>query len=200
MFIAHRGLVTNSIKENTIEAFLMAINSPKYVGFELDVRVSKDKEFVIYHDLMFKGKLIKNTLYKDLKKEGIPKLAEVLNLDTDKIIMVEIKDFNMDLKKLAKLLNKYNYKKLYVSCFNNKLLKELKKYLKGIKVGSLNYILNSEENYNEFDFMCIINYCLTKDLISYFRNLKKEVFGYGIKNKKNIKYKNIYYIVDDKIM
>ena len=46
MFIAHRGKVTNLSKENTLEAFIEAINDPKYLGFELDIRTTKDKRFV----------------------------------------------------------------------------------------------------------------------------------------------------------
>lgn len=197
MLIAHRGLVTKSIKENTIEAFLGALNSPKYVGIELDIRESLDHEFVVYHDLMYKGKLIKNIKYKELKKENVPRLIDVLKLNTDKIIMIEIKDFNIDVKKLAKLLNKYNYKKLYISSFNNEVLIKLKPYLNNIKIGSLNYVLNSLEDYKVFDFICIINYLLTDELVDYFKFHNIEVFGYGVKNIKNIKYKDVYYIVDD---
>lgn len=197
--IAHRGLVKEGIKENTIEAFNEALESPKYMGIELDIRTSKDKEFVVYHDLLFKGKMVKNTLYKDMKNENIPRLIDVLKLNTNEIIMIEIKDFNINIKKLAKLLNKYNNKKLYISSFNNEVLLKLKPYLKNIKIGSLNYVLNSLEDYKVFDFICIINYLLTDDLVKYFKRNNIEIFGYGIKSIKNLKYKNIYYIVDEKI-
>ena len=42
MLIAHRGLVKEGVKENTLQAFLGAIKSKKYTGFELDVYTSKD--------------------------------------------------------------------------------------------------------------------------------------------------------------
>ena len=197
--IAHRGLVKEKIKENTLEAFNEALNSPKYVGVELDIRTSKDNEFVVYHDLLFKGKMVKNTLYKELKKENVPRLIDVLKLKTNKIIMIEIKDFDIDVKKMAKLLNSYNNRKLYISSFSNKVLFSLKPLLNNIKIGSLNYVINSLEDYKIFDFICIINYLLTDDLIKYFENNNIEIFGYGIKNIKKLKYQNIYYIVDDKI-
>lgn len=198
--IAHRGLVNKTLKENTLEAFKAALNSPKYCGIELDVRVSKDNEFVVYHDLTYKNKLIKNTSYKDLKKDNIPKLVDVLNLNTDKIIMIEIKEADIDLKKLANLLNKYNHKKLYVMSFNNNILKKLKPYISNIKIGSLNYILNSEEDYSIFDFMGIVNYFLTDDLIEYFKSKNIEVFAYGVKSITAIKNNRIYYIVDDSVL
>ena len=198
--IAHRGLVNQNFKENTISAFKAALDNDKYLGIELDVRVSKDKEFIIYHDLTYKNKLVKNISYKELKKAGIPKLEDVLKLNTDKIIMIEIKDADINLKKLANLLNTYNSKKLYVMSFNNKVLKDIIPYLKNIKGGSLNYVLNSEEDYSIFDFMCIVNYFLTEDLINYFKSQNIEVFAYGVKNKEAIHNKNIYYIVDDVIL
>jgi len=197
MFIAHRGLVNKFNKENTIKAFKSAINSDKYIGFELDLRVSKDQKFIVYHDLLYKGKLVKNTLYKELKKDNIPLLEEVLNLDTEKIIMIEIKDYKINLKKLAKLLSSYNNKNLYISSFNNKVLKDLKNYKNNIKIGSLNHVLNSEENYSEFDFVCIVNLFLTEDIINYFIKQNIEVFGYGITKKENVKYKNVKYIIDE---
>jgi len=197
MFIAHRGLVNKFNKENTIKAFKSAINSDKYIGFELDLRVSKDQKFIVYHDLLYKGKLVKNTLYKELKKDNIPLLEEVLNLDTEKIIMIEIKDYKINLKKLAKLLSSYNNKNLYISSFNNKVLKDLKNYINNIKIGSLNHVLNSEENYSEFDFVCIVNLFLTEDIINYFIKQNIEVFGYGITKKENVKYKNVKYIIDE---
>ena len=52
MFIAHRGKVTNLSKENTLEAFIDAINDPKYLGFELDIRTTKDKRFVFSNNLL----------------------------------------------------------------------------------------------------------------------------------------------------
>lgn len=198
MFIAHRGLVTGVIKENSIQAFKAAIKSDKYIGFELDIRESKDKEFVVYHDIFYKGKLVKNVLYKEMRKNGIPKLEDVLKLKTDKIIMIELKDTSMDLQSLAKLLNKYKNKNLYIMSFSNKILKKLQLYIKNIKIGSLNYVLNSENDYSDYNFICIINSVLTKELINYFLAKNILVFAYGIKFSETLTYPDIYYIIDEK--
>ena len=80
MFIAHRGAVTKTKKENTISSFLNAINSDFYEGFELDIRVSKDQKIVVCHDPFIDGLLISQTNYNKLKKYGIPLLADVLKL------------------------------------------------------------------------------------------------------------------------
>ena len=47
--IAHRGYTTKLIKENTKEAFVNALNND-FLGFECDVRKTKDNELVICHD------------------------------------------------------------------------------------------------------------------------------------------------------
>ena len=70
MLIAHRGLVKKGIIENTIPAFLGAIDSDKYVGFELDIYTSKDKEFIVHHDPLLDSKLIWNYEYKELVRRN----------------------------------------------------------------------------------------------------------------------------------
>lgn len=198
MFIAHRGKVIENIKENTIEAFKEAIKDPKYLGFELDIRQTLDKKIVVVHDFYVNNKLISMTNYNDLKKYGIPLLTEVLELDTDKIIMIEIKDFNMDLNILQKILNKYQDKNIYLMSFNNDMIKKFINLEHTCKCGILHYIFNREHNYNEYDFVCILNNMLTDDIIIYFKNRKIEVFSYGILNNY-IKIKDdVYYIIDNK--
>ena len=46
--IAHRGLTNENIKENTLEAFINAIEN-NYDGIELDLRLTKDKKIVCLH-------------------------------------------------------------------------------------------------------------------------------------------------------
>ena len=117
MLIAHRGKVDSINKENTILAFTSAINDKKYGGFELDIRETKDKKIVVVHDFVVDNKLIKRVNYKELERYNIPLLESVLKLDTEKIIMIEIKDPNMDIEALRKLLEKYQDKKIYLMSF-----------------------------------------------------------------------------------
>ena len=128
MLIAHRGKVDSINKENTIEAFKAAINDIKYDGFELDIRETKDKRIVVVHDFVVENKLIKRVNYKELEHYNIPLLESVLKLDTEKIIMIEIKDPNMDIAALSKLLEKYQDKKIYLMSFYNNTIKELHEY------------------------------------------------------------------------
>ena len=198
MLIAHRGKVDSINKENTIEAFKAAINDIKYDGFELDIRETKDKKIVVVHDFVVDNKLIKRVNYKELERYNIPLLESVLKLDTEKIIMIEIKDPNMDIEALSKLLEKYQDKKIYLMSFYNNVIKEFLKLSHTCKCGILNYGFNHEYSYNEYDFICILDFSLTDNIIDYFRRRKLEVFSYGLlTNKLNIK-EYVNYIIDNK--
>lgn len=198
MLIAHRGKVDSINKENTIEAFKAAINDIKYDGFELDIRETKDKKIVVVHDFVVDNKLIKRVNYKELERYNIPLLESVLKLDTEKIIMIEIKDPNMDIEALSKLLEKYQDKKIYLMSFYNNTIKEFLKLSHTCKCGILNYGFNHEYSYNEYDFICILDFSLTDNIIDYFRRRKIEVFSYGLlTNKLNIK-EYVNYIIDNK--
>ena len=198
MLIAHRGKVDSINKENTIEAFKAAINDIKYDGFELDIRETKDKKIVVVHDFVVDNKLIKRVNYKELEHYNIPLLESVLKLDTEKIIMIEIKDPNMDIAALSKLLERYQDKKIYLMSFYNNVIKEFLKLSHTCKCGILNYGFNHEYSYNEYDFICILDFSLTDNIIDYFRRRKIEVFSYGLlTNKLNIK-EYVNYIIDNK--
>ena len=106
-----------------MEAFKEAIDDDNFIGFELDVRISKDNIFVIHHDSLVDGRLIKNLTYQELKQKGICRLKEVLRMTTNKLIMVEIKDVGIDIYKLNDMLNK-SKKNIYVMSFNNNLIKK----------------------------------------------------------------------------
>lgn len=192
--IAHRGN-TKSSKENTLAAFFEAINSSEYVGFECDVRQCKDNKFVVYHDAMFQGKLIKNIDYQTLKKENVPLLEEVLNINTDKIIMVDIKDAFIDVVKLSKELNKHSNKRIYVMSFYDNLIRKLFNEKRYYKVGILNYILNTDEYHFKYDFLCILDAISNDKIISDYKLKSKELFIYGVK-RNNLRDLYPYYIVD----
>ncbi len=195
-FIAHRGVVKNNIKENTLEAFEEAINNSNYEGFELDVRVSKDKEFVIHHNSFINGKLLKTLDYKELKELGVVRLKDVLKLKTNKKIFIEIKDFDIDLKELARLLNKTRLN-IYLMSFDNNIIKKVSTYKRKFKVGILNYYLNSDDNYRYLDFICLLYLGINEKTIRNFEEQDIEVILYGLPNHLKIKDYNVSVIADD---
>ncbi len=207
-YIAHRGYKNNS-KENTIPSFLNAINDPYFCGFELDVRESKDKKIMVIHDAFIdrvtnKNGLVKNKSSKSLKKLGIPTLEDVLKLETDKMIVIEIKDYDMNLNNLVKLLNKYKQRDIYVWSFSSKVIKKLAKYERSFKIGVLNIVINSEKNYDYYDFIGIYKNILTNELASYFISQDIKLFIWGLMDKiyidEDFQFKDkLYLIVNTKI-
>lgn len=195
--IIHRGYHTKKIEENKLPAFQKVILDEKYQGFETDIRETKDKIFVLYHDPLYKGKLINQTMYKEMQKDNIPRLIDLLKIETDKILLLEIKDFNLNIDKLIKLLDKYK-RNIYLMSFNNKVIERIYQKHTKYKLGILNYVLNTPSNYH-YDFICILNDILTPFIIDTYRKLKVEVFSYGVRNKKDMLY-NVSYIVENKIL
>ena len=194
MFIAHRGLVKKGITENTLEAFKLAIESDKYIGFELDIYTSLDNEFIVFHNPLLDNKFIWNYTSKELKKKKVILLKDVLKLKTDKIILIDIKDIKIDIKKLTKLLNIYKDKNIYVMSFFNSVLKKFKN--PNFKIGLLNYILNSTSTYS-YDFIGILYDVANKHMIDTLNKMNIEVFLYALNKKDKFIYKDVYYIVDD---
>lgn len=187
--IAHRGIWDNFVKDNSYEALKKGLESSKYIGIECDVRVTLDKEFVIYHNVLYKGMLVKYTLYKDMV--GVCKLEDVLKINTDKIILLEVKDFDMDINKFIKILSKYK-RNIYIMSFDSKVIKKIKAKNTKYKLGVLNYVFNSDANY-DLDFICLLDAIDTKKIVESFIKRGILVIIYGTITPKN----DLIYIVDD---
>ena len=99
---AHRGLHGEGACENSLTAFKRAVDAG--FGIELDVRLSKDGELVVFHDdslLRVAGvdKLVKELTVEELRSvrlgntsDYVPTLREVLNLVNGKVpLLIEIK-------------------------------------------------------------------------------------------------------------
>ena len=195
-YIAHRGLKPARVKENSLEAFSLAIKNPNYVGFECDVRTSLDQVFFIHHNALIDLKLVSSLTKKELLKKNLTPLKEVLKLKTDKIILIEIKESNIDIYKLHQLLNNCN-RKIYVMSFLNSVIKKLSKLKRNYKIGCLNYLLNSEEDYRYLDFICLLEISYSHKLYSYFQEKGLEVFIYGIHKKETYEIiDDVYFITD----
>ena len=199
--IAHRGLKDKNIKESSYEAFLKAFNNPYYVGIECDIRTTKDNVLVINHNAFCKTKLIREYTYKELKKEyNLVTLKELLEIKTDKIFLIEIKEPNLNIDIFLKLLNKYSYQKIYIMSFYRKIIKKLNIPNHFYKLGVLNYVLNSEKNYEDYDFICLLERVYTDKLYKYFHNQNILVFLYGIHQDKTYEINNEVYFITDKII
>jgi len=100
---AHRGLHNSERAENSMSAFRAAVDAG--YGIELDVRLSKDGQLVVFHDDTLdrvcgrEGKVINFTAAElaDFKlsgtDDGVPLFADVLALVDGKVpLLVEIKE------------------------------------------------------------------------------------------------------------
>ena len=188
-YIAHRGIYNKNVSDNSYKALYDGLLSYKYVGIETDVRVTKDNIFILYHDALYKGKLVKNIFYKDMV--NVSKLEDILKINTNKIILLEIKDFNIDVKKFIKLINKYN-KNIMIMSFDVNVIKKIKKITNKYKLGVLNYVLNSDSDYN-FDFICLLDIIATDYVIESFKKRNIDILIYGVVNDN----RNLTYIIDD---
>lgn len=180
--IAHRG--NDGIhKENSLEAIINSL-SKKYIdGVEIDVRLTKDKKLIINHDPFYSGYYIGHTNTIKLQKLGLNTLEEILsNVNNNKIIMIEIKVSDKEIKKitktLIKTLNKYNLN-YYICSFNFKFLKYFKNNC-SIKTGLIiSSKINTKYLNNNFDFNSI-NILYNKKLPT------KETFRWTINTKKEL--------------
>lgn len=126
VYIAHRGVHSLVIPENSLKAFEKAIEAEN--GIEIDVRLTKDGIPVVIHDNSLKrvcgvNKKVSEVTYEELKAyylsgsdQHIPTLQEVLSLVKGKVpLIIEIKidikiNFNCKAvcEKTAEILKSYN--------------------------------------------------------------------------------------------
>lgn len=151
--IGHRG-AKGYEPENTLISFEKAIQL-NADGIELDVHLSSDAEIMVIHDETIdrttSGKgFINQFTASELKKYGIPKLIEVLNLvNRNCFINIELKgigttQFVVNLIAHYILDKKWNYNDFLVSSFDWKILEEVHLLNPKIRIGVL-----TEENVEE---------------------------------------------------
>lgn len=166
MIIAHRGNNNHKYKENTIQGILDSLKQDYIDGVELDVRITKDNNFVLHHNMTYKNNLIHNFNVNQLTK--LDELDNLLKkIKSNKIILLDLKCEEIDYKNyskyLLKILKKYKKLNIYLCSFNYELslyLKENTNYKIGIFVSNL---INKNKKIDPFDFIAY-NYKIYKDI------------------------------------
>lgn len=200
-FIAHRGEDNHKYISNTTKALISSLDKEYINGVELDIRMTKDKKIVIFHNFLIDDKNhpirpVSTLTYQQIKKYNIGTDNNVDHVslletflkkvkDTNKKILVEIKEESNDYKEIIKevinIIDKYdlNY---YICSFNYSLIKYIKKNYPKYKVGLLiGFLINDNRLYNEFDFVSItINYLEKWDF-------SKETFVWTINKESDLK-------------
>ena len=153
IIFGHRGS-PSYITENTIASFEKALDQ-NVDGLEFDVRCTKDKKVIIFHDknlrrLAGKNKNVKSLTLHEIKKiklkngEEIPLLEEVVPLlQKIKVINIEIKSDSLfsgfdTISKVIRFIKRYNLeKKCIVSSFNPLILLKIKRTSPAVIIGYL---------------------------------------------------------------
>lgn len=174
--IAHRGLHSDTVCENSMEAFRLAVE--KGYPIEIDVHLTKDGELAVIHDSLLsrltgKSGIVESLTSDELKayrlKDGqhIPMLHEVLELINGRVpLLIELKfrrRFNERLCEvlLLKLAN-YPFKDMVaMQSFHPKIVRWLKAHTKDYSVG----------------YLCSYNLVKTHRFINYVLSTLK-LFGY----------------------
>ncbi len=203
MHIIHRGIVNKKFKENLLSSFKKSFSLG--FGIETDIHLTKDGQFVCFHDFtlnrIFKKKMsVKNLNYSYLKKlsvnqnKSIPLLKDVLEISKNKYpLLIELKPklSKKNLQKLIKETSKYS-KCIFIS-FNHKNIFNLQKIKSNIKVGlSFSNISSIKEIINASKNKRINCYVLDKTFLNNkkIQNLKIEKYFYTIKKKSDFKKYN----------
>ena len=218
-FIAHRGLHTNLIPENSLLSFSKALEYN--YAIEFDLTITKDEKVVVFHDdnllrLCNVDKDIEDVTYSYLKElnlnnsnEKIPLFKEVLDLLNGKItLIIEIKkhkSIGVLEKNIVKLLNNY-YGEYFICSFEKKILTWFKNNNPHLKIGLIfESSPNKFEKYNKAlflykyyktkpDFISLDYRLLDSSIYEFCKKNSLELITWTIKNKED--YENIEKKVD----
>ena len=184
--IIHRGITSKNIKENSYSAIKKAIKDKESIGVEFDIRLTKDKKIVLSHNSLINLNVIEETNYSELIKNNyLTTLDKILDIDTNKIFLIDIKTNN-------------NYK-----VFSDILMNTINKYNKNIYLASFDKNITLLYRRNNYNFI-ITNYKIISN--NKIKKIKdKEIFLWTIHNNNELeeiknKFSNIddYYIIKDK--
>ena len=209
-FIAHRGLHSSSIPENSLLSFQKALVND--YAMEFDLTITKDEKVVVFHDdnllrLCNVDKDIEDITYSYLKElnlynsnEKIPLLKEVLDLVNGKIaLIIEIKKHNsigVLENNIVKLLNIYNGE-YFICSFEKKILTWFKNNNPHLKRG---LIFESSpkrfEKYNKTlflykyyktkpNFISLDYRLLDSSIYEFCKNNNLELITWTIRNKED---------------
>ena len=144
LVIAHRG-ASAFAQENTLKAFVLAFKLGSS-WLETDIQRSADGVLVLYHDYVLKnGKKIKDLTYKELAKNNVPKLYDLLEITPKNFTLnLEIKNDdniypNIEKEILREIERAKNINKnqILISSFSAESLKKIRVLDKKINIGVL---------------------------------------------------------------
>lgn len=143
LIIAHRGAKSLAKHENTLEAFQIAIDLNVQM-VEFDIRQTKDKKLIIYHNPTIRGRRIRELTYRQLttiaNKKGleIPLLEDVLKLCQGKVHLdIEFKESGYEKEVVDLVTTYFSYDEFIMISFSDNIIKEVKRIDSNIRTGLL---------------------------------------------------------------
>lgn len=200
-YIIHRGITSKTNKDNSYLAIKKALLDSTSLGVELDIRLTKDNIIVLSHNSIINTNYIENMTYKEIiKNKYLTTLDRILDINTTKMLLLDIK-VNNNYKKFANtLLDKINNldKNIYLMSFNKKIIKYLYRRT-NYPLGLISFIYKK----NKYPITILNNKTIKDKTLKKIKN--KEIFLWTFNNTKEIqniskKISNInsYYLITNK--
>lgn len=200
-YIIHRGITSKTNKENSYMAIKKALLDPTSLGIEIDIRLTKDNIIVLSHNSIINTNYIENMTYKEIiKYKHLTTLDKILDINTNKIILIDIKvnnNYKIFGNTLLNMINDSN-RNIYLMSFNKKIIKYL--YNKtSYPIGIISFFYRK----NKYPIVVLNNKTIKDKILKKINN--KEIFLWTFNNTKEIQSisKNItnidnYYLIIDK--
>lgn len=173
----HRGYWVDGLQQNSLESIQKAY-ALNYKITEFDVRLTADKQVILFHDAKYNNKFISDTLYEDLKAEfPVTTLRELLVWFAQTggfKLNIEIKNdgvFNYEIEKqVCQLIEEFQVEnRVLISSFNPLSLAKVRFYnSKVYRALLLSYV---QEHGNNLFVMSGIGNILCQPHLLHLRNL-----------------------------
>lgn len=204
--IAHRGASALAAHENSLESFQIAIDlGADYAEF--DIRQTKDKQLIVFHDSAYEEHSIDSLTYEELNlltsKKGllVPLFQEVLNLCKGKIKLdIELKESGFE-KEVIKMVTKdFSYDTFMIKSFLDECVANIHSIDPSIKKGLLlgkakaGFITRLTEYFPmkrvkkcHADFVSPNKRFITRGFLLRMKKAEKDVYAWTVNHPTNIK-------------
>lgn len=139
LIIAHRGASALCAEDNSIRAFDLALELGAH-AIEMDIRRTKDKKMICFHDPEIEGRPIREFSYDEIQSRvswTVPTLETVVERYGGKILLdVELKESGYE-RQIVKALSGLDPQDYMVKSFGDIIIVRIKEYNPEITTGLL---------------------------------------------------------------
>ena len=137
--ISHRGRTKLGSPDNTVHSITDAIDL-KVDMVEFDVRRTKDRQLICFHDAQIEGKLVGDILFSDIAEINpvVPTLEQILWTAKGKIeVDVELKESGYEEEVISMVKDYFGYDHFIMKSFDRDVVKRIKEIDSRIFTGLL---------------------------------------------------------------